>query len=131
MKKVVLVLAVGVLVFSFFATVAPAQARLSFEDPQVCLNGKLLVVEPTTAGVDVWLNVGPKVSVDLNVANCGGDPTQPAVQASHVKYKNIGNWVELDVKTKKFTDVNFNWNGTDFTKNSGKDGWIEIDARVN
>lgn len=130
MKKLVLALAVGALFLSF-GLAAPARAALSFEDPQVCLNGKLLMVEPTTAAIDVWLKVGPDVTVDLNVANCGGDPNLPILDASHIKYNGNSNWVEVAVRTKKFTDVQFDWNGKTTIRNSGHDNWVKVRTRVN
>lgn len=133
MKKILLgaLLSLGI-VSSILITRAPAaSAAPAFEDPQACLNGKLLMVEPTTAGIEAWLDVGPGVKVDLNVADCGGDPNQPAFAADHVLHTQVANWATLAVKTKKHTDVTVLWRGSTFTLNSGSDNWIVVTKRVN
>ena len=132
MKKLALV---ALLVFGIFAlalvyktpTVSAAPA---FEDPQICLNGKLLMVEPTTAPLEAWIDVGPGVHVDFNVAHCGGNPNLPVFAADHVLHTLPGNWGTLVVVTKKHTDVNILWDGTNYTFNSGNDRLITIVKRI-
>ena len=102
-----------------------------FEDPQVCLNGKLLRVDPTTAKIEVWVSAGPQVAVDLNITNCGGDPSFPALEADHVIPVGIGDWVTIAVKTKEHTDVVFQWDGDTFIKNSGNNKWVIVVKKAN
>lgn len=131
MKRLAWLLALGAILVFAFGTPAPARAALSFEDPQLCVNNQLLMVEPTTAGIEVWVRVGPELTVDFNVANCGGDPTLPAVTPDHVKYDGVKNRLEVAVKTKKFTNVLLHWNGNTHERNSGADGWVYARTKVN
>ena len=131
MNKLALVLAVGVLFSALVSYTPSAKAAPAFEDPQICLNGKLLMIEPTTQPIEVWVGIGPGVTADLNVANCGGDPNLPVLEADHLLHNSLGNWVEVVVKTKKHTDVLFHWNGNTVTKNSGNDKLIAFAKRVN
>ncbi len=130
MKKIALVL---VFVVSLFAlgSYASALAAPAFEDPQVCLNGQLLMIEPTTESIEVWLGVGPNVNVDFDILNCGGDPNLPVLEPSHVLHNQFGSWVEVAVKTKKHTNVLFHWGGQTYTKNSGYDKWIFVVKKLN
>lgn len=131
MKRIALLLAVGALLATFFALASPAYAVPVFEDPQVCLNGKLLMVEPTTAGIEVWVSAGQQVDVDLDITSCGGDPTLPALEADHLLNVGVGEWVTIAVKTEKYTDVVFHWDGQTFTKNSGNNKWIVVIKEAN
>ena len=130
MKRLALLLALGAILFSAFLTPAPARAALSFEDPQLCINGKLLMVEPTTAGIEVWVRVAPGMTVDFNVVNCGGDPNLPVVAGDHVYYNGKAKWIEAVVMTKKHTNVRFDWDGKSVIKNSGNDIWIYAKAKI-
>lgn len=131
MKRIALLLAVGALLATFVASASPAYAVPVFEDPQVCLNGNLLMVEPTTAGIEVWVSAGRQVDVNLNVAECGGDPNLPVLAADHVLNVGVGKWVTIAVQTKKNTDVLFHWGGETFTKNSGNNKWIVVVKKAN
>lgn len=130
MKRLSLMLVLGAVLFSAFLTPAPARAALSFEDPQLCINGKLLRVDPTTAGIEVWVRVAPNMTVDFNVANCGGNPALPAVDADHVYYNGKTKWIEALVKTEKHTNVIFTWDGKTVVKNSGKDFWVYAKTKI-
>lgn len=131
MKRVALVLAIGALLTAFVTLASPAYAVPVFEDPQVCLNGNLLMVEPTTAPIEVWVSAGRQVDVDLNITNCGGNPNLPALEADHVFNVGVGKWVTIAVETKKHTDVLFHWNGETITKNSGNNKWIVLVKKAN
>lgn len=130
MKRISLLLALGAILFSAFLTPSAARAALSFEDPQLCVDGRLLMVEPTTAGIEVWVRVGPQTALDFNVVNCGGDPTLPVVQADHVYTDGKAKWLEVLVMTKKHTNVKFDWDGTQVTKNSGNDIWVYAKTKI-
>lgn len=133
MNKILLfaLVAFGLATLVMLAYTPSASAAPAFEDPQICLNGKLLMVEPTNAPIEAWLDVGPGVHVDFNVANCGGDPNLPIFAANHVLHANIGNWATLAVKTRKHTDVSVLWDGNTYTFNSGRNNWIFVSQRVN
>lgn len=124
MRRFLLMLAMGAIFLATFAIPAPARAALSFEDPQLCVNGKLLRVDPTTAGIEEWVRVGPDLTVDFNILNCGGNPNMPTLAASHVRYDGKKNWLEVAVQTEKNTDVIICYDGQCITKNSGKDAWV-------
>ncbi len=126
MRIPVLLITVGALVAGLLVTAAPALAVPVFEDPQLCLNGKLLRVDPTTAPIEVWVSAGRQVTPDFNVVNCGGDPSLPTVHPENYLNVGVGKWVTIAVKTKKKTDVVFQWDGETFVKNSGKDKWIVV-----
>jgi hypothetical protein len=130
MKRLALLFALGAVLLSSVLNPAPARAALSFEDPQLCVNGKLLRVDPTTAGIEVWVRVGPGTSVDFNVANCGGNPALPAVAADHVSYNGKAKWLEVRVMTAKHTNVVLSYDGKTTVKNSGKDMWVEAKTKI-
>jgi hypothetical protein len=83
MKKFVLVFTSALLVLILMSSVQPARAGFSFEDPQLCVNGRLLTVIPASPG-DVYVKVPTGTVVDYVVANCGG--TDLPVQESNVKF---------------------------------------------
>jgi hypothetical protein len=124
MRIPVLLLTVGALVAGLLVPATPAQAVPVFEDPQICLNGNLLMVEPTTQPIEVWVSAGSQVVADFNIVNCGGNPSLPVLHADNLLNVGIGKWVTIAVKTKRHTDVVFHWDGEDFVKNSGKNKWI-------
>jgi hypothetical protein len=119
-------LTVGALLAGLLVTAAPAHAVPVFEDPQLCLNGNLLMVEPTTAGIEVWVSAGDHVEADFDVVNCGGDPSLPTVHPENYLNVGIGKFVTIAVKTERHTDVVFHWDGETFVKNSGKNKWIVV-----
>ena len=131
MKYVAITLAIGAIIFGAFLTPAPAKAALSFEDPQLCVNGKLLMVEPTTAGIEVWVRVGPKLTVDFDVTHCGGNPALPVIAPDHVSYDGIGKMMDGIIHTAKHTNVVILWNGHTSVRNSGPDEWIYAATIVN
>ncbi len=131
MRNIIFGLAVGALILGAFASATPAFAAFSFEDPQLCVDGKLLRVDPTTAKVEVWVRVGPDVQVDYNVANCGGNPDLPVVAKSHVKKNGDAEYVEVKIKTKKWTDVVLEWAGSSSVLNSGKASTILVRLDLN
>jgi hypothetical protein len=130
MKFVAITLAIGAIIFGAFLSPAPAKAALSFEDPQLCVNGKLLMVEPTTAGIEVWVRVGPKLTVDFDVTHCGGNPALPVIAPDHVTYDGPGKRLEGLIHTAKHTDVIVHFDGRTVTLNSGKDEWIHAATTV-
>lgn len=131
MKYVALLAALGALLFAGFLSPAPAHAGLSFEDPQLCVNGKLLMIEPTTAGIEVWVGVGSALQVDYNVVNCGGDPNLPVIAPDHVNSNGTTNMLNGIIHTKKHTMVIIQWDGKTVKRNSGNDEWIYAQTRVN
>jgi hypothetical protein len=130
MKNLVIALAVGALFLGLIVTFAPAQAGFSFEDPQICLNGKLARVDPTTAAIDVWLKVGAGVDVDFNVINCGGNPDLPVIDPSQVSYGGKKNTVEVTVYTAPKAQVEFWYAGKGKTEKADKHGVIEFSKKI-
>ena len=124
MKNLVMVLVVGVFLLALISYAAPASAGMAFEDPQLCLNGKLFRVDPTTAPLDVWLNVGENVNEDFNIANCGGNPDLPTLDPKHVTYDGRQNTAGFAVQTARQTRVDLYFDGRGMTRNSGNDGWV-------
>ena len=131
MKHIAILAALGAVLFASFLTAAPAHAGLSFEDPQLCINGKLLMIEPTTASIEVWVIVGPKLDVDFDVTHCGGNPSLPVIAPDHVSHNGIGKWATALIKTKKHSDVSILWDGVTHTLNSGNDVWVTASTKVN
>jgi hypothetical protein len=131
MKKLACVVFLGTLL-SLLVSFAPAAlAAPAFEDPQVCLNGNLLMVEPTTGAIEVWVSAGPRVDVDFNILNCGGNPSLPVLAPDHVFDEGIGKWVTVLVKTDRHTDVLIHWNGETYVKNSGFNKFILFIKKAN
>ena len=130
MKKAVFLLPIVALLFASFLNPAPARAALSFEDPQLCVNGNLLMVEPTTAPIEVWVKAGSALTLDFDVAHCGGDPTLPVIDQDHVKRGGPKHELSGKIKTKKYTNVLIHWQGATYTKNSGPDGLIFVSTFV-
>lgn len=130
MKRTALFLAFGALLFTLVAFASRAYAGPVFEDPQACLNGNLLMVEPTTAPIEVWVVAGKKVDVDLNIVNCGGNPAFPALEADHLSTGGGAKQVTVTVETATNTDVLFFWDGESFSKNSGNSNWVTVELKV-
>jgi hypothetical protein len=131
MKFVAITLALGAIIFGAFLSPAPAKAALSFEDPQLCVNGELLMIEPTTAGIEVWVRVGPEVTVDFNVADCGGNPSLPVIAPDHVSYDGSNSVLDSVIQTEDHTRVLIHWSGRRMTRNSGNDEWIYASIQLN
>jgi hypothetical protein len=69
-----------------FLTNAPAAFASNgwgLEDPQLCVNGRLLVVA-SAVHADVFVTVPRGADVDYNVVDCGGDPQEAVVAPDHV-----------------------------------------------
>lgn len=111
MRTLLILLAVGALLFALVSYAAPAAAAPMFDDPQLCVNGKLLVVEPTDAPIDVFVRVGSNVTVDYDVINCGGDPNLPVVDPSQVSVGGGKNELDVRVLTDPKTWVKFTFDG--------------------
>lgn len=136
MKNLVIMLAVGAFFLGLAVTVLPVNASPAFEDPQVCLGREgdpdleLLRVDPTTAPIDVWLRVGPKVVVDYNVVNCGGDPTLPTVDPSQVSVGGDKYQVKVKVLTEPKAKVVFTFGDKSKTVKADKKGWVEVEGKL-
>lgn len=131
MNKLLLGIAVGALLLGSIAFVKPAFAAFSFEDPQLCIEGKLLRVDPTTAPMEVWVGVGKDVEISYDVASCGGDPSLPVIDPSHVKRNALRHYAQLVIRTYSGADVVIHWDGATNTVNSGSNGWLFFMRRVN
>lgn len=129
MNKLSIVLAIGVLLLSVGLTAVPAQAGLAFEDPQLCVNGKLLMVE-APVGSAYRVRVGTDLTVSFNIASCGGDPTLPVFKRSQVRLDGIDNWLEIAVKSDNPGKVRFTFDGRSITKSIGDDGIAYAKTRV-
>lgn len=130
MKKLVLLFAVGALLLSALSFAPRAFAARSFEDPQLCVNGKLLRVDPTTASIDVWVKVGPDVSVSFDVASCGGDPSLPAVEPSQVSYDGKKKHMEVRVQTDPKAQVVITYDCKTKLVKADKQGWVVKSLKV-
>jgi len=131
MNKLFLGLAIVAVLLGSVALATPAFAAFSFEDPQLCVEGKLLRVDPTTAPMEVWVGVGKDVEVSFDVASCGGDPNLPVINPSQVKRNFLKHYAELVVRTSPGADVVIHWDGATNTVDSGADGLLFFIRRVN
>lgn len=129
MKKIALVLAFVVSLFAL-GSHAPALAAPAFEDPQLCVDGKLLRVDPTTAPIDVWVVVGFNLSISYDVMSCGGNPNLPTVEPGQVWTNGKKNTLEVTVKTDPKAKVVFYFDGDTKTKKADKDGWVSAKTKV-
>lgn len=129
MRYIVLLLAVGALFWGLFATTSPALAGV-YEDPQLCVNGKLLRVDPTTAPIEVWVQVGPELTVDYTVVNCGGDPDLAVIDPSHVSVGGSGNQMAVKVQTEPRARVSISFGERSKIFKADKHGWIVVRGRV-
>ncbi len=111
MRTLVFMLVVGAFFLSLASWAAPVSAGPVFDDPQLCVNGKLLRVDPTDAPIDVFVKVGWNVTVDYNVVNCGGDPTLPVVDPAQVSVGGLKNLMQVRVETAPKTFVKFTFDG--------------------
>lgn len=130
MKRLSIVLAIGVLLLSVGFTAVPAQAGLAFEDPQMCVEGKLLeVVAPPQAVIVV--HVDPNLSVNnTNVALCGGDQTLAFADNQIIK-DGKKNSAEVQVSgLDKKDPVTFKFNGKSQTKKADNQGEVEYKVKV-
>jgi hypothetical protein len=129
MKSVLALLATGAFLLSVVVFTAPASAAPMFDDPQLCVNGKLLRVEPTTAPIDVFVQVGSNLTVDYVVENCGGDPNLPVVDAAQVEVGGHPNWMKVHVKTEPKTKVIFVFDGHTKIDKSNNAGWADFKVK--
>lgn len=120
MKAVVTILSLtGLLVLVLVsAPAASAGNGWGLEDPQLCVNGQLLVVASRVAP-DVYVTVPKDAAVDFVVANCGGDPAEDIVPLDHVTFAGSSR-VRVTALVPNRNKVIFVW-GTrhrvDFSKN--------------
>lgn len=130
MRNLVIMLAVGALFLGLFAAVSPVKAAPAFEDPQLCVNGKLLRVDPTTAPIEVWVQVGSALTVDYTVSHCGGDPELPVVDPAHVSVGGGKNEMVVSVLTDPKAKVVFTFDNRVKTVKADKQGWAEFKTKV-
>ncbi|MBI4670083.1 MAG: hypothetical protein HY741_00220 [Chloroflexi bacterium] len=130
MRNLVIMLAVGAFFLGLALSASPALASPAYEDPQLCVNGKLLRVDPTTAPIEVWVEVGSNLTVDYVVTNCGGDPNLPVVDPSHVSVGGGRNEMEVTVQTEPKAKVVFNFDGRAKTVKANRQGWAEFETKV-
>ncbi|HZQ08658.1 MAG TPA: hypothetical protein VFD70_18900 [Anaerolineae bacterium] len=130
MKYFIAIFVLGALLLGLFVSTPTAWARPAFEDPQLCINDKLLIVEPTTAPVVVWVSVGRNVSVDFNVENCGGDPNLPVIEEDHVRFNGEKSKADIVVLTAPKTKVNFEYGDKSKTQKSDKFGLIDVEFKA-
>lgn len=129
MRYIVLLLAVGALFLGILASASPAMAS-AWEDPQLCVNGKLLRVDPVNAPIEVWVQVGSDLAVDYVVANCGGDPNLPVLDESHVSVGGSGNQMAVKVQTEPRARVSISFGERSKIFKADKHGWIVVRGRV-
>lgn len=129
MKSVFALFAIGAFFLGVVVFTAPASAAPMFDDPQLCVNGKLLRVDPTTAPIDVFVQVGPNLTVDYVIENCGGDPNLPVVDAAQVEVGGHPNWMKVKVNTAPKTKVIFTFDGNEKSDKSNKAGWAEFKVK--
>lgn len=130
MKKIALVFAVGALLVALGNYALQAQAAPAFEDPQLCVGGELMRVDPTTAPIEVWVQVGDDVQVDSNVANCGGNSSEPIVDASHISNTGKKNTLEVTVLTDPNARVILNFDGDAKNHKANESGWAVFKTKV-
>jgi hypothetical protein len=130
MKNLVIMLAIGAFFFGLFLSASPVKAAPAFEDPQLCVNGKLLRVDPTTSPIDVFVQVGANLTVDYNVESCGGDPNFPVLDSSQVSVGGRSNELEVRVQTDPKARAMVTFDGKSKLYKADKQGWIEADFKV-
>ncbi|MCG3139498.1 MAG: hypothetical protein HDKAJFGB_00373 [Anaerolineae bacterium] len=130
MKKLVLMLAVGALLLTAAPFALPARAAPMFDDPQLCINGKLFMAVPTTDAIDVFMEVGSNVTLDYNVVNCGGDPNLPVVDPAQVTVGGKKNVVTVRVQTAPKAKVLLSYDGKSKHFKADKYGWVEVSRKV-
>lgn len=129
MRTLFILLAVGVL-FVGFGVPALVRAAPAFEDPQLCVDGMLLRVDPTTDPIDVFVRVGEHLSVDYDVANCGGDPSLPVVDPSQVTVGGGDHELQIRVSTAPKAKVVATFDGKTKLDKADKYGWAKIKFKV-
>jgi hypothetical protein len=117
MKRIVTIFVVVFVLALALTTVPAAQASFGFEDPQLCVNGHLLVVQPVEPN-NVFVSIPPGTAVDYNVSDCGGDATQPVVPAANVTFDGKKQ-MEVRASVAKHVNVTFSYNGSSETHQSG------------
>ncbi len=65
------------------APAAFASNGWGLEDPQLCVNGQLLVVA-SAVPADVFVTVPTGADVDYKVVDCGGNPQELVIARNHV-----------------------------------------------
>lgn len=130
MKNLLILLAVGAVFVGLLSSYAPVQAGMMMDDPQLCVNGKLLRVDPVSAPIDVFVEVGSNLAVDFNVANCGGNPALPVVEASQVTVGDSKDKVEINVQTDPKAKVLVTFDGKSKEYKANKLGWVEVEFKV-
>lgn len=133
MTKYALGASLIVLLFIFqFGLAAPhVQAGPMFEDPQLCVNGSLLLlVEPTTAPIEAWVELGPNMTVDYIVANCGGNPRLPVIDSSHVTMDGKPDKVAVQVQTGSKADVVVSFDGKVKVVKADNSGWAKFSFKA-
>lgn len=130
MKHLRFVLALGAVLLVVGSYAPRAAAAPAFEDPQLCVAGKLLRIDPTTAPIDVWVRVGPNVDIDFTVANCGGDSSQPTVDRSQVSTDGKKNKLEVTVQTDPKAKVVFNYGAKTKLMKADKSGLVIIKTKA-
>lgn len=130
MRTLLILLAVGAFLFALVSYAAPAAAAPMFDDPQLCVNGKLLRVDPTTDPIDVFVQVAPNLTVDYVVTNCGGDPNLPVVDPSQVSVGGKKNEMQVSIQTAPKAKVSVTFDGKTKLVKADKSGWADFKVKV-
>lgn len=109
------ILALGLGLAILLVHVNPASAAFGFEDPQLCVNDRLLTVVPG-APADVYVSVPASAKVDFIVAHCGG--SDKPVLADHVIVGGSDSNMEV-VALNASGAVTFSYNGSTQVKQAG------------
>ncbi len=128
MSKLSVLALAGLVLGSLLMSTSPAFASWGFEDPQLCVNGRLLTVIPAGPS-DVYVKVPTGTLVDFNVANCGG--TELPVLESHVRYSDdLEDKLVVRAKVPSGTVVYFTYDGVTKSKTSD-DGAVKAKFELN
>lgn len=123
MKKWILVLAVGAIFLTLVSYATTVTAAPAFEDPQLCIEGKLFRADPTTDAIEVWVVVGPDVNISYDVLSCGGDPNLPVIDADHVSTHGKKKWAGVVVQTEPKAKVVLSYGDHTKVEKANHWGW--------
>ncbi len=115
MKSLITVLAVAFLFALCLLNTSSAQAGFGFEDPQLCVNGKLLMIVPGSPA-SVYVSVPPDAVVDYSANHCGGK-NNFSIPAANVS-RNGTSQMTVTVATMSNTEIVFSYDGTTVTRSN-------------
>ncbi len=129
MKAIATILSLTALLVLVLTHAPAASARNGWglEDPQLCVNGQLLVVA-SRVHADVYVTVPSEAEVDYNVADCGGDSEETVVSPDHVTFQGQ-DMLRVKALIPDRNKVTFVW-GMQHRIDFAEDGFASANFRV-